>query len=64
MKIVLKIEHQIVYVSSKEFCSISKNGFFMADLVNFLDNELQNISINMTLTMFTGRLGLELYTEL
>ena len=42
MKIVLKIEHQIVYVSSKEFCSISKNGFFMADLVNFLDNELQS----------------------
>ena len=42
MKIVLKIEHLIVYISSKGFCSISKNGFFMADLGNFLDTELQS----------------------
>ena len=42
MKIVLKIVHQIVYVSSKGFCSVSKNGFFMADLVKFLDTELQS----------------------
>ena len=40
MKILLKIGLQIGYLSSKGFCSMSKNGRFMADLVIFLDSEL------------------------